>query len=98
MRLELLLVRPHRVHNLQRCGLLLLMFCGLCVCICLSVSVCLLDTIASPIKMDETIKMLFGVWTQVCPRNHVLGGGLDPIREGAVLGVPPAVWPFFKFL
>ena len=29
-------------------------------------------------KSAEPVKMLFGLWTQMGPRNHVLGGGPDP--------------------
>jgi len=31
--------------------------------------------------MDEPIEMLFGLWAQVGPRDHVLGRGPDPSRE-----------------
>ena len=48
------------------------------VCVC--VSVCLLDTSMSPAKTDEPIVMLFELCTRVQPRNHVLGGGPDPLR------------------
>jgi len=43
--------------------------------VCLSV--CLSNTIVSPAKMAEMIKMPFGLWTQVGPRNHVLNGSRD---------------------
>ena len=43
------------------------MFHGLCVC--------LLVTTASCAKTDEPIDMLFGTWTRVGHRNHILGGG-----------------------
>jgi len=42
-------------------------------------SVCLSVTVMSPTKMAEPIEMLFGLWTQVGPRNHVLDG--DPDRR-----------------
>jgi len=29
--------------------------------------------IVSPAKLAESIEMLFGIWTQVGPRNHVKG-------------------------
>ena len=58
-----------------RYGLLSSMFHGLC----------LLDTAVSPIKTAEAIEMLFGVWTRVGPRNHVLHGCLHP-QAGAILG------------
>jgi len=32
----------------------------------------------SPAKADELIEMLFGLWTRVDPRNHVLDEGTDP--------------------
>jgi len=47
------------------------------VYVCLSVS--LLVTTVSPTKTDEPITVPFGVWTWVGPRNHVLGGGRDPL-------------------
>jgi len=43
----------------------------------------------SPIKTAEPIEMLFGLWTQVGPRYHVLGGGPDHQWEEAILGVVP---------
>jgi len=39
-----------------------------------------------PAKTAESIKVLFGLWTQECPMNHVLGGGPDPPSELAILG------------
>jgi len=47
-------------------------------------SVCLSVTVVSPAKTVEPIKMPFGLWTQVCPRNRVLDGGRDPSCEGAI--------------
>jgi len=41
-------------------------------------SVCLLVKTVSPAKMAEPIEMLFGTWTLVDQRNHVLDGGPDP--------------------
>ena len=35
-------------------------------------------------KTAEPIEMPFGVWTRVGPRNHVLSGGPDPPKEGAI--------------
>jgi len=35
--------------------------------------------------MTEPIEMPFGVWTWVGPVNHVLDGGPDTPREGAIL-------------
>jgi len=42
-------------------------------------------TIDSSAKMAELIDMPFGIWTQVGPRNHVLG----PVRpcEGAFVSI-----------
>jgi len=52
-------------------------------------SVCLLVgwsvTILSLAKTAEPIKMQFRMWTQVGPRNHVLDGNPDPLREGPIL-------------
>jgi len=45
----------------------------------------------SPAKTAEPIKMPFGVWTQVGPRNRVLDGSRDPPQEGHFwrnLGMP----------
>jgi len=36
-------------------------------------------------KMAEPIKMTFGMWTLVDPRNHVLDGGPDPHMRRAIL-------------
>jgi len=48
-------------------------------------SVCLSVTIVSPAETAEPIAMLFGLWTRVGPRNHVLDKGPDPPREQAIL-------------
>ena len=50
-------------------------------------SVCLFVTIVSLAKTAELIKVLFGMWTQVSPRNHVIDGGPEPPWEGAILRV-----------
>jgi len=34
----------------------------------------------SPAKVDEPIKVPFGLWTCVGPRNRVLDGGMNPPR------------------
>jgi len=52
-------------HGVQRCGLLLPMFRGLCVS--------LLVTTMSCVKTAEPIEMLFAMWTRVDLRNHVWG-------------------------
>ena len=60
---------------------------GLSVCVCLSVYV--LVTTVIPAKTAEPIEVLFGIWTQVGQRSHVLGGevgGEDPPEEGSILG------------
>jgi len=44
------------MHEMQRCGLLLLMFRGLCIC--------LLDITMSCAKMAELVEMVFGLWTR----------------------------------
>jgi len=41
-------------------------------------SVCLSVTTVSPAKVAELMVMLFGMFTWVGPRNHVLDGGQDP--------------------
>ena len=40
----------------------------------------------NPAKTAEPIEMLFGMWARVGPHNHVLDGGPEPPREGAILG------------
>jgi len=49
-------------------------------------SVGLSVTLVSPAKTAELIEMLFGLRTQMGPRNYVLDGGPDPPMEGAILG------------
>ena len=44
------------------------------------VGLCLLVTFVSPAKTAEPIEMLFGMLTQVDPRNHVLDGYADLSR------------------
>ena len=70
------------MHRVQVCGLLL--WSGLCVC----VFVCLLDITLSCAKMAELIELLFGVWTQVASRKHILDGGPDSrqVRGSFLLG------------
>jgi len=48
-------------------------------------SVSLSDTLVSPAKTAEPIKMPFGLRTQVGPRKHVLDRDPDPPWEGAIL-------------
>jgi len=53
--------------------------------------VCVLDTTVSPTKTDESTEMLFGLWTWVFPRNHVLGGWLGAlIPQGKGQFCPPS--------
>jgi len=47
---------------------------------------CLSDISMSCPKTDEPIEMIFGVWTRVGPRNHVLGGGPHVPAGGEILG------------
>jgi len=47
--------------------------------------VCVPLTTVSPAKMAEPIKIPFGIWTQVDPRNYVSDGGPDPPWKGALL-------------
>jgi len=37
-------------------------------------------------KTAEPIKMLFGLWTQMGPRKHLLNGGPDPLAKRQFLG------------
>jgi len=41
----------------------------------------------SPANIAKPIEILFGMWTLVGPRKHVLDGVLKPAREGAILRV-----------
>jgi len=56
------------------------------VCVSQCLSVCLLDITVSCAKTEEPIEIPFGLWIQVDPRNHVLGGGPDPTGGGAIGG------------
>ena len=38
-------------------------------------------------ETHEPTEMLFGIWTPVGPRNHVLGEGLNPRRKGNWVGI-----------
>ena len=49
-------------------------------------------------KRDEPIKMIFGMWTQIGPRKHVLGGGDRSRVRGAVLGRPRAMQLLLSFV
>jgi len=39
-------------------------------------------TIVTPVKTAEPIEMMFGLWTLVGPRKHMLDGGPDPRGKG----------------
>ena len=69
-------IRPHRMHGVQRCDLLIH---GLSVCL----SNCPLVKTVSPAKTDELIQMPFGLYTRIGPRNRILTGVPDPPGEGA---------------
>jgi len=49
-------------------------------------SVCQSVMIVSPAKTAEPIEMLFGSWTLMGPRNHVLNGIQIPHEKGQVWG------------
>ena len=66
-------------HGVQRCGLLLPMFRGLCVS--------LLVTTMSCVKTAEPIEMPFAMWTRVDLRDHV--GGLGYQERGNFGGTTP---------
>ena len=44
-------------------------------------SVCRSVTLVSPAKPAETIEMPFGLWARMDPRNHVLDGGPQVLRD-----------------
>jgi len=72
----LVIIRIHCMHHLQSAKMQPLatdiVWVSLCVC------VCLLDATVNPAKTDEPIEMLFGLWTRVGPRNHMLNGAWIP--------------------
>jgi len=42
----------------------------------------------SPVKTDEPIEMLLGVWTRVGPSNHVVRGARIPVHgKGHISGL-----------
>jgi len=69
----------------QRCGPLLLMFCGRCLC----VSVSPLDITMSCVEIAEPIEMSFGMWTFMVPGSP---------RGKAILGASPQFGLFSKFV
>jgi len=46
--------------------------------------VCLSVTLVNPAKTTELIQMPFGLWAQMGPRNHVLAGGPQMLRDVAM--------------
>jgi len=42
--------------------------------------------VSEPCKSAELIEMLFGLWTLVGPRKHVLDGAQIPREKGQLLG------------
>jgi len=66
------IIWPHRMHEVQECGLLLSVVC---------VSVCLTRRASvSHAKTAEPIELTFKMWTRVDPINHVLNGDPIPAR------------------
>jgi len=55
------------------------MYVDAACCYQLSSMVCRSVTLVSPAKMAEPIKILFGLWAWMGPRNHVLDDG--PVRS-----------------
>jgi len=55
------------------------------VCLPVSVSVGRSVVIVSPANLAELIETPFGMWTQLCPRNHALDWGPDPQVRRAIL-------------
>jgi len=80
-----LIIRLHRMNRGQRCGPLLLMFCGRCLC----VSVSPLDITMSCVEIAEPIEMSFGMWTFMVPGSP---------RGKAILGASPQFGLFSKFV
>ena len=88
--LQLLVFRPHRLHAEHRYGLLL-QISHVAWSVCLCVCVCVLGTRVSCAKTAEPIQILFGGFTHVDQKNHVLDGSPDPRPEGTILtGYVPA--------
>jgi len=56
------------------------------VCLPVSVSVGRSVVIVSPANLAELIETPFGMWTQLCPRNHALDWGPDPMGMGNFKG------------
>jgi len=90
---DYIVIRPHCMHEVQRCGLLLPLWRGLWVCIYLSVRLDLLDTIMIW-GLQKQISRSSAVWDVDSggPENHVhvLGGGRIPTERGN-LGASPTM-------
>jgi len=71
-----IIIRPHRMHRVQRCVLLIYADVARSVCLCL------LNTTVSPTKTEEPIEMSFGLWTRVGPRKFWWEPGYP--GEGAI--------------
>ena len=54
------------------------------VCRSVGPSLSLFVTLVSPAKTAEPIEMLFGLWARMGPRNHVVDGGPEVLREVAM--------------
>jgi len=42
------------------------------------------DTLQSSVKMAEPIEMPFGLWVRMAPRNHMLDGSPEVLRDVAM--------------
>jgi len=78
------------MHRVQRCDLLLPVLSDLSVCLC----VCLF--IMSFANVAKLIALPFRMWTQVCPRNHVLGGSPAPLWGRGNWGNTPRGAAFYQ--
>ena len=77
---SVIIVRPHRNTTHIDAG-----YCYRQSCvICLSVGRSVCHTVVSPAKNAEPIEMPFGLWTRMDPRNHVLDGGSEVVRDVAM--------------
>jgi len=90
---DYIVIRLHCMHEVQRCGLLLPLWRGLCLSVCASRSLCLLDTIMIWC-LQKQISRSSAVWDVDSggPENHVhvLGGGRIPTERGN-LGASPTM-------
>jgi len=88
----LLYIDVQNVYNFLghiACGLLLLMFHGLCLSVYLSCA-----------KTSESVKVVLGLWTWVGPRNLVLGGVWRGGNFGgsAAFQVVKILWPLVSLV